>query len=197
VELLHRYEGGEKKALRVVNVPSERTEDLRQLPREREELWAERQPVWNRISSLLFLPGYRQLPESARELKTWLAERQGLGSYLPGRLEHERVRLELLESQLKEVERTEARWLPAQGEDALIDQVKRLAHRGGLGIISAWVLVTEVFGWREFRNRREVGGAWGLTPTPSRSGEDDREQGIRKAGNGRARKMLIELTWCW
>ena len=45
IELLNRYEGGEKKALRVVNVPSEKTEDLRQLPREREELLAERQPV--------------------------------------------------------------------------------------------------------------------------------------------------------
>ena len=51
LELLHRYEGGENQALRMVNVPSEKTEDLRPLPREREELLAERQPVWNRRSS--------------------------------------------------------------------------------------------------------------------------------------------------
>ena len=197
VDLLHRYEGGEKKALRIVNVPSERTEDLRQLPREREELLAERQQVWNRISSLLFLQGYRQIPESAHALKTWLAERQGLGAYLRVRLEHERVRLELLESQLKEVERTEARWLQAPGDDALIDPVKRLAQLAGFGIISAWVLVAEVFGWRGFRNRREVGGTLGLTPTPYSSGEDEREQGISKAGNWRARHMLIEIAWCW
>ena len=197
VELLHRYESGEKKALRIVNVPSEKPEDLRQLPREREELLAERQQVWNRISSLLFLQGYREIPGSAHELKTWLAERQGLGSYRRVRLEHERVRLELLESPLQEVERTEARWLQAHGDDALIANVKRLAQLGGFGVIRAWVLVAEVFGWRGFRNRREVGGALGLTPTPYRSGEDEREQGISKARNWRARHMLIEMAWCW
>lgn len=197
LELLHRYEGGENQALRIVNVPSEKTEDLRQLPREREELLAEKQQVWNRISSLLFLQGYREIPGSARELTTWLAERQDLGSYLRVRLEHERARLELLESQLKEVERTEAAWRQGHGDDAVIDPVKRLAQLGGFGVISAWVLVAEVFGWRGFRNRREVGGALGLTPTPYSSGEDDREQGISKAGNWRARKMLIEIAWCW
>jgi transposase len=197
IELLNRYEGGEKKALRVVNVPSEKTEDLRQLPREREELLAERQQVWNRMSSLLFLQGYREIPGSARELKQWLAERQGVGPYLRSRLEREWVRLELLESQLKEVERKEAAWLPAHGDEALVAKVARLTQLGGFGVISAWVWVTEVFGWRGFRHRREVGGALGLTPTPYSSGEEDREQGIRKAGNWRARKMLIELTWCW
>lgn len=197
IELLNRYEGGEKKALRVVNVPSEKTEDLRQLPREREELLAERQQVWNRMSSLLFLQGYREIPGSARELKKWLAERQGLGVYLRVRLERELARLELLESQLKEVERKEAAWLQAHGDDALVANVARLAQLSGFGVISAWVLVTEVFGWRGFRNRREVGGALGLTPTPYSSGEDESEQGISKTGNWRARKMLIEIAWCW
>jgi transposase len=197
LDLLQRYEGGEKTALRIVHVPSEKTEDLRQLPREREALLAERQQVWKRMSSLLFLQGYREIPRSAQALKPWLAERQGIGAYLRVRLEHERARLELLDSQLREVERTEAQWLQAHGEDGLSDPVKRLAHLGGFGIISAWVLVTEVFGWRKFRNRREVGGVLGLTPTPYRSGEDEREQGLSKAGNWRARNMLIELTWCW
>ena len=197
LELLHRSEGGENKALRMVNVPSEKTEDCRQLPREREELLAERQQVWNRMSSLLFLQGYREIPGSARELKQWLTERQDVGPYLRVRLERERVRLELLESQLKEVERKEATWLKEQGDEALLAKVALLAQLGGFGIISAWVLVTEVFGWRGFRNRRQVGGALGLTPTPYSSGEDEREQGISKAGNWRARKMLIEIAWCW
>ena len=149
------------------------------------------------MSSLLFLQGYREIPGSARALKKWLAERQGLGAYRRVRLERELARLELLESQLKEVERKEAAWLQAHGDDALVANVARLAQLSGFGVISAWVLVTEVFGWRGFRNRREVGGALGLTPTPYSSGEDDREQGISKAGNWRARKMLIEMAWCW
>jgi transposase len=55
----------------------------------------------------------------------------------------------------------------------------------------------EFFGWREFRNRREVGSLAGLTPTPYQSGEESREQGISKAGNRSVRAMVIELAWCW
>ena len=37
----------------------------------------------------------------------------------------------------------------------------------------------------------------GLTPTPYSSGQSQREQGISKAGNRRARAMLVELAWLW
>jgi len=33
----------------------------------------------------------------------------------------------------------------------------------GIGKTSAWVFVMEFFGWRRFRNRREVGALAGLT----------------------------------
>ncbi len=48
--------------------------------------------------------------------------------------------------------------------------------------IGAWVDVNEFFGWRPFRNRKEVGAAAGLTPTPYQSGEDSREQEISRTG---------------
>jgi transposase len=38
--------------------------------------------------------------------------------------------------------------------------------------------------------------AW-LTPSPWNSGSIDREQGISKAGNRRARQKAIELAWLW
>lgn len=66
-----------------------------------------------------------------------------------------------------------------------------------LGVNSAWVLVMEFFGWRRFKNRRELGGLSGLAPTPYSSGSMEREQGISKAGNRRVRAMLIELAWMW
>ena len=61
--------------------------------------------------------------------------------------------------------------------------VRRLLRVRGIGVNSAWLYVMEFFGWRQFRNRREVGGLAGLTPTPYQSGELSREQGIGKAGN--------------
>ena len=59
------------------------------------------------------------------------------------------------------------------------------------------MLVNEFFGWRQFQNRKQIGAAAGLTPTPFQSGDDRREQGISKAGNRHLRAVAIELAWCW
>ena len=55
----------------------------------------------------------------------------------------------------------------------------------------------ELFGWRTFLNRREVGSFAGLCGTPYDSGDRVCEQGISKAGNGRIRTLMIELAWGW
>jgi transposase len=62
---------------------------------------------------------------------------------------------------------------------------------------SGWVLAKELFGRRGFRNRREVAGCLGLTPSPYASGESETEQGISKAGNRRVRTLMVELAWSW
>lgn len=56
--------------------------------------------------------------------------------------------------------------------------------------------MNELF-YKNFRNRREVASYCGLTPSPWKSGSIDREQGISKAGNHRARHKAIELAWLW
>ncbi|MGF6931254.1 transposase [Paraburkholderia sp. UCT70] len=73
----------------------------------------------------------------------------------------------------------------------------QLARLRAIGPKGAWVLVKEVFGWRRFANRREVAGCLGLTPTPYDSGDSQIEQGISKAGNRRARTILVEQAWRW
>ena len=42
-----------------------------------------------------------------------------------------------------------------------------------------------------------MAGCLGLTPSPYASGESEIEQGISKAGNRRARTLLVELAWSW
>jgi transposase len=51
--------------------------------------------------------------------------------------------------------------------------------------------------WRAFRNRRQIGGLLGFTPTPYDSGESTREQGISRAGNNRLQTISIQLAWNW
>jgi len=59
------------------------------------------------------------------------------------------------------------------------------------------VLLDEGLVWRQFRNRREIGGLLGFTPTPYQSGEVAHEQGISRAGNERLQAVSIQLAWNW
>ena len=59
---------------------------------------------------------------------------------------------------------------------------------------SAWLYVMELFGWRELRNRREVGAIVGLTPMPNDSGQQEWERGMSKVGNRHVRAMAIEIA---
>ena len=80
-----------------------------------------------------------------------------------------------------------------QAEDGTAARLTRLR---GIGLAFATVLGHEVF-FRDFRNRREVGGYLGLAPSPWQSGKVRRDQGLSKAGNSRARRTAIELAWLW
>ncbi|HUL11511.1 MAG TPA: IS110 family transposase [Methylococcaceae bacterium] len=197
VELMQRKALGEQRALRIVRVPDGEVEDQRQLPREREVILMERRRVLNQIGSQLFTQGYREVPESSRGLKAWLMQPRAIGPYLRERLERDIERLALLEAQWRVIEKRLAEQVQQEQAHRIAGVAKALMQLSGIGLIGAWVLASELYGWREFRNRREVGAVLGLTPTPYSSGADQREQGISKAGNRRARSLLVELSWLW
>jgi len=196
-ELMQRKARGEQKALRVVRVPSLDVEDERLLPREREIILEDRGRLRNQIESILFTQGYRDVPKTASALKTWVAERSELTPQLRERLGREIARLTLLEAQLQAVEKAMAFKVKQEQSAGIAAVAGALMKLCGIGLIGAWVLSSEIFGWRQFRNRREVGAVLGLAPTPYSSGQDEREQGISKAGNRRARSMLVKLSWLW
>jgi transposase len=60
-----------------------------------------------------------------------------------------------------------------------------------------WVLATEIFGWRQIENRRQLGGLVGLVPAPYQSGETAHDQGITRAGNTHVRRVMVQLAWVW
>ena len=76
--------------------------------------------------------------------------------------------------------------------------LRQLVRLKGVAATSASVLPqTEGLVWRAFRNRREVGGFLGFTPTPYDSGSSTQEQGISRAGNKRLQAITIQLAWTW
>ena len=75
-------------------------------------------------------------------------------------------------------------------------KIAPLSKLKSIGVHFSTVLAGEVY-YRTFHNRRGVGQYIGLAPSPFQSGDMARDQGIAKAGNPRARKAMIELSWLW
>ena len=102
-----------------------------------------------------------------------------------------------LTQQLQVLTRERARLL-REGETEALGQIRQLLQCRGIGVGTAWVYVMELFAWRHFRNRRELGALTGLAPTPDQSGTGrHRELGMSKAGNRWVRAVAIEGAWCW
>jgi len=199
LRLLLRYIGGDRKAMSVIRVPTIEEEDLRRLHRERERLVKERGAHSARIKSLMVAHGVRieMSADFLNRLERFeSAAGYALGEDLKGEIRREFERYALLVKQIDVLE-SQQRQRAAQVNDGVLGEVNRLMLLKSVGWQTSWVLVMEFFGWREFRNRRELGACAGLTPTPYSSGESEREQGISKAGNRRVRRLMVELGWAW
>jgi transposase len=85
----------------------------------------------------------------------------------------------------------------APRSDRVATQTRQLAALRGVATNGALTLTTELFAWRQFTNRRQIGAIVGLTPTPYRSDQTRIEQGISRSGNRRVRALSIELAWAW
>jgi transposase len=200
LRMLIRYWGGERGVWSVVRVPSPEAEDARHLHRELMTLKRDRTRVTNRIKALLATQGVRGLElgpgfeEEVEDVQLW--DGLPMSEHLLRRVKREWATVGWLNEAIGAVER-ERRVLLRSSEDPAVAKVRQLMGLRGIGVNSAWLYVMEFFGWREFRNRREVGALAGLTPTPHQSGELEHELGIDKAGNRHVRGMAIEIAWGW
>ena len=193
------YCDGDHQVWSVVRVPSRAEEDARRVHRELERLKKERGGHRNRIRSLLVLHGVAVV--SWRGFVQWLEQVRCFdGQRLPAELRSELVReygrLQIVEQQIKGIEKRQRDEVAAMDTDQM-RKVAMLQVLNGIGERSSWVFVMEFFGWRQFSNRGEVGAAGGLTPTPYASGAMNRELGISKGGNRRVRSLAVEIAWCW
>lgn len=192
--MLLRHRAGER-VWSVVHEPTVADEDERRGHRELARLTKERTAHTNRISSLLVLHNLRPgIIIGGRDWARWWDHHcEQVPSALRAEIERESARLGLVKQQFKALEGARRQEL-VDGKQPLVAQLSRLRAIGPKG---AWILVKELFGWRRFANRREVAGCLGLAPTPYASGDSQIEQGISKAGNRRARALLVELSWGW
>lgn len=200
---LQDYLAGKADAWSVVAVPTLEQEDRRQLHRELETLKGERTEHVNRIKSLLATLGLK-VERVDENFAGWLSEQRLLenGAAVPAdyeqRLLREQRRWQLVDAQIRELDQEQVRRVAAAASaDAGMNKVKKLLRLKGVGIKSAWLFIWEIFHWRTFANRRQLGAMAGLAPTPYQSSDMKRELGISKAGNSWLRGMMVEIAWSW
>ena len=226
VDAVEALELGLRTAARAVVVPSEEQEEARQLSRTRSRLVKERTALIAYIKSGLARVGVDLPPatqagwlEHLATVRQWDGERP-LPRQLVRDIELAHERLMLVCRQIGELEeeqrvavlsretsgkrrliktRQAAQAWDAQASPAqrrLAEQAERLSRLVSIAPVTGYVLAGEVY-WRDFRNRRQVGGYVGLGGTAQSSGAQQRELGISKAGNRRARHVLVEVAWTW
>jgi transposase len=117
-----------------------------------------------------------------------------LPAEVQARIARATARLTMVAEQIATIETEQAQEMRAAAPDSA---AMRLRQVKGLGVTSVSVLLDEGLVWREFKNRRQLGGLLGFAPVKFESGELSRDQGISRAGNDRLQSTMVQLAWGW
>jgi transposase len=197
--MLMRHQTGEQGVWHVVRPPTPEQEDARHLQREIRTLKKEKTRLVNRVRGLLASQGVavkmgkRGLVVPLTSLRIWDGSMVPPG--LKRRIEYEMARHEVVHRQVLELEGERDRKIREENSVSC-EKARRLMGLKAVGEASAETLSRE-FLYRQFRNRRQIGGLSGLSPTPHQSGDSSKERGISRSGNRHVRGIAVDLAWGW
>jgi transposase len=180
-------------------VPTLAEEDAKRPHRERETLIKHRTSTVNRMKSILIQFGVREFKPRLRKAAQKLdAVRTPEGVPLPpnaiAALRRQIDRFQLINQQIKTIERERLLRLQRDPNDKFNAMVSLLVRIIGLGVETAEQLVHEILS-RNLRDRKAVARYAGVTGSPDESGSKRREKGLSRSGNRRVRNILIQLSW--
>jgi transposase len=131
----------------------------------------ERKMHRSRIKSLLFQhaiavknPSSRRFLIELETFRSWQGKQ--LPSDLKARIIREHARLRMVEEQIYGLKKEQEQRLE-RCDSTSLKKVAQLMTLRGIGVTSSWKFVMEFFGWREFKNDKQIGALAGLTPTPT------------------------------
>lgn len=116
-------------------------------------------------------------------------ERQGMGE--EQRLEIAPL-LSLIRTASLEIEAADQRIAAIAADDPVIQRLRTVP---GVGPVTATAFVATLDTWERFAGPHQVEAYLGLVPSEKSSGEKQRKGRISKAGNSRARWLLVEAAW--
>jgi transposase len=179
-----------------VHVPDEATEAMRDLERARGDAKKAELVARHQLGKFLLRHGRRYGGKTAwtRPRLEWLraqqfeqeAQQRVLEDYLRT-VEDQSERVARLTKSITELIET---W-------SLRPLVKALQALRGISMISAAVLAAELGDLMRFESAPKLMGYLGLVPSEHSSGEGRRLGRITRAGNGHARRILVEAAWAY
>lgn len=183
--------------LTAVWVPDRGHEAMRDLTRARETAMRDLRSKRQQTSAFLLRQG-RAYPAGE---KTWTkAHMRWLASQ---KLEYPEQRLVLEEMLLamrqaaERLERLEQAMRAAVPDWSLAEVVSAMMAMRGMDLISAATFMAEIGDLSRFRTPHELMSYLGLVPSESSTGDTVKRGPITKAGNRRARRMLVECSWSY
>ena len=193
VSLARLHRAGE---LTAVWVPDEAHEAMRDLVRAREGAHDALKRARQQLQSFLLRHGriYTGRKPWTRAHRRWLAQQAFahpahqivLAEYSQA-IEDAAVRLDRLTRQVTE---TAVSW-------SMAPVVAAYQAMRGVAFMTAVTFVVEIGDIRRFDNPRQLMAYLGLVPSESSTGERVKRAGITKAGNCRARRVLVEGAWTY
>ena len=183
--------------LTAVWVPDRGHEAVRDLTRARETTVMDLRSKRQQVSAFLLRQG-RYYPEDKKPWSkahmSWLAGQKL--DYPEQRLVFEEMMLAVRQAQ-ERLERLEQAIGSAVPDWSLAQVVTGLMAMRGMGLISAATFLAENGDLSRFQTPHELMAYLGLVPSEDSTGDSVRRGPITKAGNRRARRMLVECAWSY
>jgi len=183
--------------LTAVWVPDGRHEAMRDLTRARETAMLDLRSKRQQVSALLLRQG-RSYPESKKTWSkahlSWLASQKF--DYPEQRLVFEEMMLAVRQG-LERLERMEQAIRVAVPDWSLAEVVTGVMAMRGLDLISAATFLAEIGDLSRFQTPQQLMAYLGLVPSEESTGDTIKRGPITKAGNRRARRMLVECSWSY
>jgi transposase len=182
--------------LTAVWVPDERHEAMRELTRAREAAVVDLRSKRQQVSAFLLRHGLRHGGKRTwtKAHMSWLA---GLKlAHLEQRIAFEEMLLAVRQAG-ERIERLEQAIRAAVEDWSLREVVPALMAMRGIDLITATAFLAEVGDLSRFRTPRQLMAYLGLVPSEDSTGETIKRGPITKAGNRRARRILVESAWSY
>jgi transposase len=182
--------------LTAVWVPDRHHEAMRDLVRTREAAMLDLRSKRQRVSAFLLRQSrpYAGRTPWTKAHMNWLASQTF--DYPEQRIAFEEMMLAIRQAQ-ERLDRLEQAICGAVPDWSLAEVVTALMAMRGIDLIAATTFLTEIGDLSRFRTPHELMAYLGLVPSEASTGNTIKRGPITKAGNRRARRMLVECAWSY